>query len=261
MNQIVAEAYLPLEAYEEIYHPQGEAEQSTPLGNRVEQILSTKPTMALADGKKFDGDPCTAERVRGFVSEAMTYPKMQGLHSLLCSGQDPERISVVENGAGGVPHVSMVLSAMGYHVIVKDPASAVTLAHRRLSMAMLPKAWLGRIAYFNDPDTIKIDTPSFLVYWVNPANTMFRGMQKRRDRTPERLAGLAHYMSRDVMMGGYLVMQTEDDLYSELPFEDSRWHTVFDTTARGRRKLRTPVFPTFCYGIRNHLRILRRTAW
>ncbi len=260
MNQLIGGAYLPQEAFEETYHPEDAPVQNTPVGDRVERILSTEPTMALADGGKLHGDPCTVDYLSLFVSERMTYPRMQGLHSLLCSGQDPERISVVENGAGDVPHVSMALASMGYHVIVKDPASAAIRAHRRLSMMTLPKDWLGRIAYFDDSDTVEIDTPSFLVYWVNPANTMFRGIQKRRDRTPQSQAGLAHYMGRDVLMGGYLVMQTDDDLYSELQFDESRWKVIFDTAARGRRSLRGAVLPTFCYGIDNHLRIFRRIA-
>jgi hypothetical protein len=190
----------------------------------------------------------------------MTYPRMQRLHSLLCSSKDPERISIVENAAGSTPHVSMILSAMGYYIAVKDPDPRAIRTQIRLSSQSLPKDWLGRIVYFNDSDTVEIPTPSHLVYWTNPSNNMFMGLHSKRGRTPERMAKLARYMSRDVMLGGYLVIQTDDDLYSKLPFDGSTWQTIFDTAAKGRWAIRGAVLPTFCYGIDNHLRIFRRVA-
>lgn len=260
MNQLITSADLPQEAYEATDSPVSETEQSAFMDDRVGRIVSTKPTMALADGRELHGDPCAIDCPSLFVSERMIYPRMQRLHSLLCAGKDPESISIVENAAGATPHVSMVLASMGFHVIVKDPSETAMKSHRRVSTATFPKDWLGRIAYFNNPYTVEIPTPSHLVYWTNPPNTMFMGMQNKQGRTPDRMAELADYVGRDVMLGGFLVIQTDDDLYGELQFDESRWQVIFDTTAKGRKALRGAVLPTFCYGIDNHLRIFKRIA-
>jgi len=260
MNQIVAEFYLPREAYRE-NGPSGEARQDSPEGDFVERILAMEPTMARHDGSEFVGDPSSPECLQRFVSGEIKYPRMQGIHSFLCAGKDPDKITIVENGPGGLAHVSMILSAMGYHVAIKEPNPLAVRAQIRLTTRTLPQDWLGRIVYFSDNDTIEISIPSHVVYWVNPSNTMFMHMQNRRNLSPEQLANLAGYMGRDVMIGGYLVMQTEDDLYGELHFDENRWQVIFDTTAVGRRQLKTPALPTFFYGIENNLRIFRRTAW
>jgi hypothetical protein len=260
MNLAIAGAPLPRETNEATLHQKEEAVKSAFMDERVDRIISTEHTMALADGRELHGDPCSTDCMKLFVRERMNYPRMQRLHSLLCADKEPESIFIVENAAGGVPHVSMVLASMGYHVLIKDPDPYPIRAQMRLSKTHLPKDWLGRIIYFNDDDTVATRTPSHVVYWVNPAYTMFMHLQKKEDRTPERLALLADYMGRDVMLGGYLVIQTDDNLYNALPFDESRWEVIYDKTLNDRGPLRGVVLPTFFHGIPNQFRIFRRFA-
>ena len=237
--------------------------EETPSADDVRKILNEQPMMEGADGKTVAPRMPEYEDVDMFVKGELRYPRAESLHRLLCNGRSCRDTIAVENGPGATPHLSMMLASMGSRVFIKEPQQSLGRTLVRISKKRLPVEWLKRRECLFDYNAVAHPTPAHIVYWVNPTPTMFKVLEKTWTRTPESLARLASYLGRDVILGGYLLIQTDingAEIYHDLPFDTSTWFPVFDQPLEGDGEMEGPVLPTAFYNLTNQLRIFRRIA-
>lgn len=279
LTKLAAEIYLPSETVNALYpdgaHPSipssndGDAlaraaarfapfAADTPSLDEIKGILA-RPAVTIEDKVVDDSEAISLEIIDRYVAGDASYPRMEMLHVALSGKGGPEKIVSIENGPSALPHVSMVIASMGGSVIVREPDDISFKALIRTATRKLPLDWLWRMDFDRDMDAIDRPSPAQISYWINPTARVLE-MHTIQARTPERLAMLADYLGRDVILGGYLVIQTDRPLYSELIFDPMKWRYVFDSAHAHRGVFEGIVFPTGFVGVQNDLRIFRRIA-
>ena len=207
----------------------------------VERLITENPAGPKADqgGQEF---------YRALRSGQNPYRRAEQLHQMLSGEWGPERTYAVDNGAGSLPHLAMVLAAMGSRVTVKEPdASARMLFSALLSMHATSdiryRVWINDRSF----DDIIDPQPSQIVYWSNPQNLI---------DCPSWIS-IPEFLGRDVMKGGFLVIQTDHMLagnrlfpnitndYLHLDFDPLKWETIHRAfVTQGPDKFVLPTYQT-----------------
>jgi len=223
----------------------------------IRQIISSEPMLTAADSFSSQMHESKHEHVKMYAAGELHYPRLKGLHSLLCRGRSPHEITAVENGCGANPHLTMALTSMGTKVFVIEPDDFMIGTHFGHSRRYLPAEWISRMVYIFDDESV---IPADIVYWINPTPSMFRHLSYHSGRTPRNLGILVDYMGRNVVRGGFLVLQTPEALYHDLYFDHSKWIPLFDSANNVLDEIDGIAFPTDLPYDQTYLRIFRRIA-
>lgn len=165
----------------------------------IEAIAATEPFAAYGDKTLEPGNVGFTEfdRLPHVARGRIRHPRLERLFHKLTAGNP--HVDVVDNGAGSLPTLAFSLAQLGARVLVKEPHSKWLGSHQRHTQRKAHPDWRDRIVY---PENLHQPTPAFISFWTNPQ--FDNGFFVMGDYT-----SIQDYLARDVMVGGYLVIQTD----------------------------------------------------
>ncbi len=167
------------------------------------------------------------------LSGSLRHRRLEILHRLLSGSGGTSGVWASDNGPGPLPNLALSLAKMGTQVVVRDLETAFDFARSQLAFHKAPPEVKRNLHPVTKIPELHLPRPSRIAYWVNP-NLM------RIEMPPE--TGLGEYLGRDVVPGGYLVVQTDwsfnDMLKSALKLDPRLWEQVLNA------RLTDYVFPT-----------------
>jgi hypothetical protein len=194
---------------------------------RVDSILAKNPMMTEANGQgKLRVEPLM-EQLTQFPHGHISFPRLEKLHHLLCGEKTPSQVLAVENGAANILTNALALAATGSRVVIKelDPLYQ-KMFHYQINR--IPDALRSLITFCNGMDAVHSPLEADIAYWVSPPPMMIpRTFDESLKTSLTSDSKLLDYMGRDVIQGGFLVIQTDQERFARLPFHPFRWERVF----------------------------------
>lgn len=170
-----------------------------------------------------------------------TFPRFNAIHGVLAQ-EFGGSVTVVNNGPNSITAMEAHFVRRGDSVVVRDPEDSRLKEHaKRLNNQVGPEALLRHVRYVGDKTTP--NGPNWLdrfnaniVYWANPYPDLFDGSCRLvfdyKGDPDDETEIKAHYLTRDLRPGGYLVFQTdEEDSFDFLDRLNPKcWQRVYDNT-------------------------------
>ncbi|MFA4973189.1 MAG: hypothetical protein WC683_11285 [bacterium] len=201
------------------------AEDCVNLSSKIKTILMYQPMIERdrVPADEFNPfDRCffhaMNEDLDAIRSKRLFFPKLEDIHLLLCGKKMPQDVTVIENGSGFWPHTAAALLELGCRVMVKEPDAQVYRIHSR-QMRQYYGAELesGCFKYAHEMTDVDAPTSADVVYWANPSPSMLDRYGKER---------LFEYFGRDVMVDGFLVLQSDWPRYDTIEFNANKWEQI-----------------------------------
>lgn len=201
----------------------------------ITQVMREVPLTALA----LEPHPEDIPILQSYRLGSRRYRRLEILHRILAGNRMAEGFKVVENGPGFMVAMTQHLLQMGSDVTVKEPDQLSIRFHGRNLPKLFEGQAPGRLTYVL-PESIGEPTPAPIVYWANPCIKDFSGFDAR---------SLGEYFGRDVMPGGFLVLQTDhhydsQQLYLNLEMDSQRWLRVYNQALPDYREGSNQFLPT-----------------
>ncbi len=149
------------------------------------------------------------------------------LHRLLSGALKPEEVVAVDNACGSNANLFLSLLRMGSRVWVKEPdieGHAINFVDREsLSSDMQARLQVSELSNINEP----MPSPARVAYWSNPNYGNFALPEGSR---------FVEYLSRDVGVGGYLVIQNGRGVFERetrsFDFDPLKWRLVYQSPSQ-----------------------------
>ena len=238
----------------------GIAQGPVTLGSDVEEILRNKPMIEKDDVpadefRPFEGPlPLKIDQDLGAIrSQSLFFPRLEGIHLLLCGERPPTHVTAIENGVGIWPHTAALLLGLGCRVMIKEPDSqshAVHFRHMRQHYAAEIEG--GRLEYAHDLVDVNTPTDADIVYWTSPSPRMI-------DHYGEEI--LFDYLGRDVVVGGFLVLQLDWPYYDRIKVDTGRWEPIVSVIIGETSRFRGLVMATTQEGHEHYFKVFRRIKY
>ncbi len=236
------------------------------LERHIQRSLQNEPYLEGSVVQEAFGYPSSAasenlkRMVRLYLDRTFTLPRLETILFSLIQAlpEDTGKLTYVENGPGAMFFTSLLLAEFGQEVIIKEPQRACQRAWSQALAEWFPQELAKRIRLLPTIEEIEEPTSAEISIWSHPNPYMMTGsgaMPRTTDADDP-----TEYLGRDVKPGGFLVLQTDAQIYQELQFPRKEWDVVYDTPTRVGSWPNDFVLPTEYYSFPAALRVLRRRA-
>lgn len=176
---------------------------------------------------------------------------MEAIHSLLCGelSKKPQEVTVTDNGPGLLSHSAIVFASMGSRVIAKEPDDRCRKFYLGLISAQGRQSLESKITFRSRQSKIDEPTPVDIAYWTNPSYEVL----SYRD-----IKSSLNYMGRDVVRGGFMVLQTDLVPPKYLKFDEERWQVIYGIELLRSEDFKGIIMATIFHDHINSFYILRR---
>lgn len=193
------------------------------VGTRIAALLADNPMALEGNGIVHLRIEPRTEHITQFLDGTLSFPRFEALHRMLCGSKAPSDVLAVENGPANILTNALAMANMGSRVVMKeiDPMYRKTFeVHAKL----LPGPIRSLITYMGLMDEIHAPLGADIVYWANPKPAML-------PRTPGGKSTSANeklfeYMGRDVIEGGFLVIQADYGPFTGMSHVPLGWKRI-----------------------------------
>lgn len=170
--------------------------------------------------------------------------RLEVLHRLLSGSRGPRGIRAIDNGPGDYANTSTILAYLGTAVLIKEPdPEGIQGVRRTLDQErQVSEEVRARISMMEDREAIDSPSPADVVYWTDLQNLVYYPVRMME----------TEYLGRDVIEGGYLVIQSDLGEWRDLEFDPRHWEVIYRGNPNGF------VLPTFQFP--DFLQIYRRRS-
>jgi hypothetical protein len=190
------------------------------LRGRITAILDDEPRMTL-DGKTSSERSINAD-LRLHASGRMSFPRLRAFNNLLFGESPRHEVTVVENGPGSLIHLSLEICMMGCQMFVKDLDWNKPVFSENLANAF---GYVPANFHYMEYKEIDQPTPAEAAFWIHPNQPQILGEARYVYR---RGKGQINYMGRDVRPGGFLIIQSESEIFTPWSkFDTDLWEEIW----------------------------------
>ncbi len=187
------------------------------------------------------------DAIRG---QKLFFPRLEFMHLLLCGKKSPTDVTAIENGPGLLPHTAAALLELGCSFVVKEPdAQAYRIHSKHMRRHYGAELESGRFVYAHEMTDVDAPANADVVYWANPSPGMLDRYGKER---------LFEYFGRDVMVDGFLVLQSDWPRYDSLEFNADKWEQIVSLHIGEHVLIRGLVMATAQEGGWHSFKVFRR---
>ncbi len=233
------------------------AEDCVNLGSKIKTILRYQPMIERDRVPAYEFNPFDRcffhvmnEDLDAIRSNRFFFPKLEDIHLLLCGKKMPQDVTAIENGSGLWPHTAAALLELGCKVMVKEPdAQAYELHSRYMRRHYSAELESGSFKYAYEMTDVDAPISADVVYWANPCPGMLDQYDKK---------GLLEYLGRDVMVEGFLVLQSDLSQYDSIKYDSKKWEQIVSVFIGEHTSMPGLVMVTQQEGPQHSFKVFRR---
>lgn len=228
------------------------------LSAAIGQTIEGQPMAVTPDGSPFerpdpmfsDYKPALETVMSDIHSRKLSFPRFEGIHGVLASQFGSEEIVAVENGPDILPYTAATLLELGARVVIKETDTWAAGDHGyQLWKHYRDHFRSGLVKHMSGPDKVEEPVEAHISYWISPTPGLIREHGE---------PGVLDYLGRDVVRGGFLVVQSDWCSFDALYYNSRRWEQVFTKMlGSGQSDL---VMVTAFMGTQHSFNIYRRLA-
>ncbi len=210
--------------------PSGESEarlfESDSFKSSIDELLRREQMIATEGAEGQTRAMPLVTQIPAYLDGRTSFPRLEGLHRLLCGAVPPSEITAVENGAVNISN-AVVFAKMGSHVAIKE-ADVLNGKMLQFQLDKLPADIRSLITFIGDSEKIHAPLEAHISYWANPSPFRHAALPHGGGAaSPASENSLVDYMGRDVMPGGFLVIQADHGHFFEMPYDQEAWELLY----------------------------------